>query len=206
MPLDALPVTADELQDLQLGTTFKTNAAQATSQAALINADNGVDTVASYAAALLAANIATSQVAMAATCLMLGETQGIDFLTNTATVAAPEFVNLAAQIGTNAVSTSAEGVGVALADNPQFAPFLALSATDFAAAVAVATGVNVGVINGWVAFWTGFATDNPSVLQPGVTVQEFAYGAAFGDAIGVALQNPTSANLQTVVETTPDGT
>ena len=75
MPLNALPVTPDELEDLQFGTTFTTNTGQATSQAALINLDNGVDTVASYAAALLDANIATSQVAMATTCLMWGETQ-----------------------------------------------------------------------------------------------------------------------------------
>jgi hypothetical protein len=136
---------------------------------------------------------------------MWGTTQETAFLANTATVAAPQFVALAAQIGTNAVSTSAEGVGVALADDPQFQPFLDLNATDFAAAVAVATGVNVGVINGWVAFWTTFATNNPTVLQPGVTVQEFAYGATFGDAIGVALQNPTSANLQTTVTTNAQG-
>ena len=93
-----------------------------------------------------------------------------------------------------------------MADDPQFQPFLALNATDFAAAVGVATGVNVGVINGWVTFWTNFATANPTVLQPGVTVQEFAYGAGFGDAIGVALQNPTTANLQTTVVNNPDGT
>ena len=30
-----------------------------------------------------------------------------------------------------------------------------------------------------------------------------AYGAAFGDAIGIALLNPTSANLQTVISTDP---
>ena len=205
MPLNALPVTPGELEELQAGTTFTTNTGQATSQAALINLDNGVDTVASYAVALLNANIATSQVAMATTCLMWGTTQEIDFLTNTATVAAPLFVALAAQIGTNAVATSAEGVGVALADDPQFQPFLDLNATQFAAAVGVATGVNVGVIGGWLAFWTQFATDNPSVLQPGVTVQEYAYGATFGDAIGVALQNPTTADLQTTVETNAQG-
>jgi hypothetical protein len=133
---------------------------------------------------------------------MWGATQQTNFLTNTATVAAPLFVALAGQIGTNAVTTSAEGVGVALANDAQFAPFLALNATDFAGAVAAATGVNVNQINIWVTFWTNFATQNPTVLQPGVTVQEFAYGASFGDAIGVALQNPTSANLQTVISTT----
>ena len=104
MPLNALPVTPGELEELQFGTTFTTNTGQATSQAALINLDNGVDTVASYAAALLNANIATSQVAMATTCLMWGTTQETDFLVNTATVAAPLFVALAGQIGTNAVS------------------------------------------------------------------------------------------------------
>ena len=204
MPLNALPVTPDELEDLQFGLSFNTNTGQATSQAALINLDNGVDTVASYAAALLNANIATSQVAMATTCLMWGESQDTAFLDNTATVAAPLFIALAIQLGTNQVVTAAEGIGVALANDAQFAPFLALNATQFTAAVAAATGVNVTVINRWLANWIDFYTTF-GTPAPGVTIQEAAYGATFGDAIGVALLNPTSANLQTVTSTNAQG-
>ena len=204
MPLNALPVTPDELEDLQFGLTFNTNTGQATSQAALINLDNGVDTVASYAAALLNANIATSQVAMATTCLMWGETQDPAFLDNTASVAAPLFIALAIQLGTNQVVTAAEGIGVALANDAQFAPFLALNTTQFATAVAAATGVNVTAINTWLANWIDFYTTF-GTPAPGVTVQEAAYGATFGDAIGTALLNPTSANLQTVTSTNAQG-
>ena len=40
-----------------------------------------------------------------------------------------------------------------------------------------------------------------SGAHPGLTVQQAAYGATLGDGVGVALLNPTSANLQTVVTT-----
>jgi hypothetical protein len=68
-------------------------------------------------------------------------------------------------------------------------------------AVATATGVNSTAIQQFVTNWTNFFTANPSA-HVGLTVTQAAYGAAFGDAIGVALTNPTSANLQTVVSTT----
>ena len=55
---------------------------------------------------------------------------------------------------------------------------------------------------GFVANWTTFFTNNPNA-HLGLTVQQAAYGAAFGDSIGVALLNPTSANLQTIVSTIP---
>ena len=66
---------------------------------------------------------------------------------------------------------------------------------------AVATGVNEFVIGQWLTNWTTFYTGNPSATQ-GLSVSKAAYGATFGNAIGVALLNPTSANLQTVVTDT----
>lgn len=144
MSLFTLPVTAAEIAQLETGIQFRqSSAANQQLVADAINAPNSTQTVFTYAATLLNANIATSQVAMATSSLMWGATQPTNFLTNTATVAAPLFVALAGQIGTNAVTTSAEGVGVALANDAKFAPFLALNATDFAGAVAGATGVNV---------------------------------------------------------------
>ena len=91
-----------------------------------------------------------------------------------------------------------------MANDAQFAPFLALNATQFAAAVAAATGVNVTAINTWLANWIDFYTTF-GTPAPGVTVQEAAYGATFGDAIGIALLNPTSAGLQTVISTNAQG-
>ena len=55
MSLFVLPVTAGELEGLQDSIQFFTNSAQATAQAAAINA--GSTTVAAYAASLLTANI-----------------------------------------------------------------------------------------------------------------------------------------------------
>ena len=63
------------------------------------------------------------------------------------------------------------------------------------------TGVNQAVIQDFVDYWIGFYTQFPAATQ-GLTVNQAAYGAAFGDAIGVALLNPTAANLQTVISTT----
>ena len=77
-----------------------------------------------------------------------------------------------------------------------------LNVSQFSQAVATATGVNVNAIQQFVNNWTAFFTANPSALQ-GRTVTQASYGAAFGDAVGVALLNPTSAGLQTVVGTDP---
>ena len=44
------------------------------------------------------------------------------------------------------------------------------------------------------------STANPAAHH-GLTVQQAAYGAAFGDAVGIALLNPTAAQLQTVIGT-----
>ena len=192
MSLRQSPVTAAEIEDLQFGLTFTTNSAQAAAQVSAINA--GTTTVANYAA-FLYCSIATAQVAMAATCLMWGQTQDTALLENIATLAAPLFINLAIQFGTDQVTTVAEGVGVALADDAQFAPFLAFNEIQFAQTVTAATGVSVTAINGWLAGWIDFYTTF-GTPAPGVTVQEAAYGATFGDAIGVALQNPTGANLE----------
>ena len=79
--------------------------------------------------------------------------------------------------------------------------FVGLSVSQFAQSVSTLTGVNVNAIQQFVTNWQAFFTTNPSALQ-GRTVTQASYGAAFGDAVGVALLNATSANLQTVVSTT----
>jgi hypothetical protein len=79
--------------------------------------------------------------------------------------------------------------------------FLSFSDAGFAAAVAAVTGVNVTAIQSFVQNWTTFYSGVGSGAHPGLTVDQAARGAAFGDSIGVALINPTSANLQTVVST-----
>ncbi len=48
--------------------------------------------------------------------------------------------------------------------------------------------MNANAIAGWVSNWLTFYTNNPPT---GATITQAAYGAAFGDAIGTALLNPT---------------
>jgi hypothetical protein len=55
-------------------------------------------------------------------------------------------------------------------------------------------------ILGFVTNWTNFYNANANAnANFGLSVEQAAYGAAFGDAIGVALLNPTLANLQTSI-------
>ena len=63
MSLYALPVSVNDLEQLQLGIEFFTNTNEATTEAGLIN--QKTPTVDSYAVQLLGNNISFSQVAMA---------------------------------------------------------------------------------------------------------------------------------------------
>jgi hypothetical protein len=75
---------------------------------------------------------------------------------------------------------------LALASN-----FGSLSVSDFASAVSSLTGINVGAIQNFAQNWISFYTANPSATGS-LSVTLAAYGAAFGDAVGVALLNPTA--------------
>jgi len=70
MSLYALPVSVDDLLQLQEGLQFFTDPAQAATEAAAINAPKATETVYSYASSLLSDNISTSMVAVAVTSLM----------------------------------------------------------------------------------------------------------------------------------------
>ena len=107
-----------------------------------------------------------------------------------------------ARNGFDVVVYAAQAAGLALAGLPGFATFTALSDDNFRTQLRPSTGVNANPIKGqWLTNWTTFYTANPSATY-GLSISQAAYGAAFGDAIGVALLNPTSANLQTVVTDT----
>lgn len=201
MSLFALPVTAAELQTLQGGLQFYTNAAQATAQAAAINQPGSTQSVFTYAAQLLDANISYSQVAMAVSALMEGGTVAVgnattpNTLTLFSTVFLPPQVANALANGYEPTVYAAEALGLALASNDSFnTNFVSLSNAQFAQAVATLTGVNVNAISTFVNNWTSFYTTNP---QPGLTTKQAAFGAAFGDAVGIALLNPTTGNLYT---------
>ena len=168
---------------------------------AAINAPGSSQTVFTYAAALLNTNLSFSQVAMATTALMFSATATTATLDNISTNFLPAQVSLANANGFNPTVYAAEATGLALAGDPAFAPFTALNVTAFSQQVATLTGVNQAAIQGFADFWIGFYTQFPAGTQ-GLTVTQAAYGAAFGEAIGVALLNPTSANLQTVISTT----
>ena len=199
----ASSVTAADIAQLEEGIQFfQSSAANQTAVAGSIVA--GTTTVAAYAAQLLDTNLSFSQVAMGVSCLMLGTAQPIATLDNISTNFLPDQVTHALAFGFEPTVYAAEATGLALAGEAGFQSFVALDATQFSQAVATATGVNQAAIQQFVINWTNFYTANPGATF-GLTVQQAAYGAAFGDAVGVALLNPTSADLQTVITTTPDG-
>jgi hypothetical protein len=205
MPLTSLPVTAGELVNLQFSLTFTTNLEQATVEAAAINAHT--DTVAKYAFELLQANIGTSQVAMAVTCLMLGDgppagvgSPDVAVLDNIATNFLPDQLFVAAKFGFNPVVYASEALGLALAGTPVFASNIEGwgEETFVEQVVGPRTGVNEAAIHQFISNWVNFYTANPSATF-GLTVKQAAYGAAFGDAIGVALVNQTQSGVQTTL-------
>ena len=142
---------------------------------------------------------------MADTAIMEGGTIAVGNTTtpNTLTFLTTQF--LPAQVA-NAVAHNlnptvyaAEALGLALSGTAGFITnFGGLNTTQFVQAVANATGVNSNAITGFLQFWITFYAANP---PPGGMPMQAAYGATFGDAIGVALLNSTSANLQTVIST-----
>jgi hypothetical protein len=201
MSLTTLPVTAADLLQLQLGIELIQNPIDATAEAAAITA--GTDTVYGYAIKLLGSNISLSQVAMAVDALMFDVTDNIAELTKLTTLFLPAQAANAVANGLNPTVYAAEALGLALAQgngtsNAFAANFGSLSVSAFAQAAASATGVNANAIQQFVNNWISFYTANPAATF-GDTVTLAAYGAAFGDAVGVALLNATTANLQTAV-------
>jgi hypothetical protein len=210
MSLFALPVTVADLTTLQSGIQFFTNTAEATSEVGSINANQPSDSVFIYATKLLASNISLSQVAMAVTAIGEGGTVAVGNTTtsNTLTFLSTQFlpaqVTAALAGGFDPTVYAAQSLGLAVASTAGFnANFAGLSVSQFVGAVATATGVNSTAIQQWVTNWTTFFQANPGA-HVGLTVTQAAYGATLGNAIGVALLNPTSANLQTIVSTTPN--
>jgi hypothetical protein len=219
MSLFQTPVTTSDLTTLQQGIQFFTNINDANAQVAAINTPGTTkSSVFIYATQLLANNIGLSQVAMADTALMEGGTIAIGNTTTPNTLAFLSQggflqnqlnlgMTLQAQTGIAAPVFAAEALGLALASTSGFmTKFAGLSTTAFVQSVNTLTGVNTTAITGFVNSWTDFYSGAGSNAHPGLTVQQAAYGAAFGDAIGVALLNPTTANLQTIVSTTPGQT
>src|SRR6478736_6723504 len=207
MSLFALPVSVSDLETLQQGIEFHTNTPEATTEAALITA--GTATVASYAQQLINNNISLSQVAMADDSLMFGATDTVAELTKLSTQFLPAQVTHAIAAGFNPTVYAAEALGLALAggngSSHNFETnFGGLSVSAFAVAVSNVTGVRsdpiVNFVNNWIAFYTA----NPSATH-GLSITLASYGAAFGDAVGVALLNPPPIGPTNQPSGLPDG-
>jgi hypothetical protein len=201
--LYALPITVGDLTTLQLGIEAFTNVTEATSVAAAIDAVPAGQTVASYADLLILNNLPLSQVAMAVDALMFGAVDKVAEFTKLSTGFLPPQLSNAAQFGFNTTVYDAEALGLALAggngtSNAFATNFGSLSVSAFAQAVAAATGVSTNAIQQFVTNWIHFYTANPTATH-GLSVTLASDGAAFGDAVGVALVNPTAANLQSLV-------
>src|SRR6266851_9024493 len=195
MSLYALPVSVSDLTRLQLGIEFFTNTTEATTEAGQITNPPATPTVYSYAVSLLANNISLSQVAMAVDSLMFGVTDNVAELTKLATQFLPAQVANAVAHGFNPTVYAAEALGLALAggngtSNNFATDFGSLSVAQFASEVGSITGINTAAIQGFVQNWINFYTANPSATF-GLSVTLASYGAAFGDAVGAALLNPT---------------
>src|SRR5208283_2156196 len=208
MSLTALPVSVTDLTTLQTGLQFFTNTPDATLQASAINAAGSTSSVFTYAASLLNGNIALSQVAMAVSAIAesgtiaVGDTTTPNTLTFLSTQFLPSQVAYAASLHLNQTVFAAQALGLALAGTSGFqTDWGGLSGSAFAASASAATGVSTQAITKWVTYWIDFYTANPGALN-GLSVIQAAYGASLGEAIGVALLNPTSAHLESVFSTT----
>jgi hypothetical protein len=195
MSLYARPVSPSDLTQLQLGIEFLTDSNEANAEASQITDPPNLPTIYSYAGQLLARNISLSQVAMAVDSLMFGVTDKITELTKLATGFLPPQVANASAHGLVPTVYAAEALGLGLAggngtSNAFATTFGTLSVSHFASAVSDITGINSGAVQNFVQNWINFYTANPSATF-GLSVTLASYGAAFGDAVGAALLNPT---------------
>lgn len=204
MSLNAIPVTSSDLIDLQHALQSVTNTAEANAQTTLIN--NGGNTVFQYGANMLDNNISITQVAMADWAVMTGKTPTQAQLDNVEQNFLPGQVHTANVNGYNPTVYAAEALGLGLASNPDFQSHMGVPGPSgeftqankivFEAILSNATGVNSGAIDNFLTNWINFYSANPGTHN-GLTVSQAAAGATAGDAIGIALLNPTSANLFT---------
>src|SRR5262245_46356443 len=212
MSLTALPVTSSDLTTLQQGLTFTTNAAQAAQFAAAINAPGSTTTVFTYAAQLLGplSSPSLSQIAMGNFAVMTGATDTVAHMTGILGFLQSQ-QTFGASKGFDGFVFASEAYGSALSTNAAFntafvAPFSSggnpSNISGFAAAVSAATGVSSAAIIQFASNWNLFFTAHPEALQ-GRSEAQAVFGTTFGDAMGVALTNSTSANLATVFSTNP---
>ena len=144
--------------------------------------------------------MAVSAIAESGT-IAVGDTTTSNTLTFLSTQFLPGQVAYAASLGLNQTVFAAQALGLGLASTTGFqTDWAGLSGSAFVTSAAGATGVNASAINGWLTYWVNFYTANGT--PGGLSVLSAAYGATLGEAIGVALLNPTSANLETVFSTT----
>jgi hypothetical protein len=198
MGLTVAPVSLADITQLQQGITFTTDAAGAAAALAAINATPPTQTVYGYAVQLLASNISLSQVAMADSALMEGGTiaVGNNTTSNTLTFFTQGLlaasIPIAVKFNLNQTVFAAENLGLALGGNATFNTNFVTGQTiaSFAALASAATGVSASAIASFAKVWTDFYTAFPAGTN-GLTVTQAAFGAAFGDGVGVALLNPT---------------
>ena len=213
----AASVTVSDIEALQAGMECFTNAAEATTFAAAVNAGtltvNGIanqyfiNMSAFTVAAMLDDSLMHGGVPTAGKLLnpssIANELQNLTFATNAAggaiVSAAQSGVNLALKIGTNQVTTAAEvvAVGIAAGDGTQnnFIPNFVTgqSVSQFAVLASVAIFGNAslaqvitGYVNNWLNFYNGVGA---GAVQPGLNATSQSYAAAFGDAVGLYIQN-----------------
>jgi hypothetical protein len=204
-------VTAGDLLNLQAGIQAFTNSAEATSEAALIQA--GKDTTAAYAARLEAANTGQSEVVMATVSLMEGGTPLAGKLVTPTSPTANEFQHLiisylpaqqafAVANGLNITIYNAEvvGLGIGAGGDGTQNNFLknfgsaALTLSQFESTLSGLTNVTVAAIDAQYQFFVKLYGAAPANLPAGYPNADAAARAVtFGFAIGTDFANPTLA-------------
>ena len=209
--LSGTPTLAD-LENLQLGILRVTNPSDAAANLALIQA--GTETVDFYGDSILLPQVANTSIpAVAVEASMYGVTGSSAEITKLVTQFLPAQVANAVQNGFDPLVYAAEALGLVFAfgdenGGTEFAknygpgnqntPDTAAGDAAFAAAATTAifgssaTANTASAILGFVSNWKAFYTAHGLIGQPNSTADQIdlaARGAAWGDAVGVALDN-----------------
>jgi hypothetical protein len=136
---------------------------------------------------------------MAVDALMFGAVDTVAQFNKLSTVFLPSQMATAVKFGFIPTVYDAEALGLGLAggngtSNAFATNFGSLDVSAFAQAASIAVFGNANLTGQIAAFasnWIAFYTANPAA-HPGLSVTLASYGAAFGDTVGLALDNPTT--------------
>jgi hypothetical protein len=125
----------------------------------------------------------------------IGDAHTSGTLTYLATQFLPAQIAVAEAHGLNPTVYAAEALGLAMAGNQFFNANYGPGFPSFATLVGFDTGVSAAAISGWFNNWEAFYAGAGANAHAGLTLDQAAAGATFGDAVGAGLltSNPQDA-------------